>query len=230
MAIAQGFYFQLPARMVIKEKLPIKFDRVIALSPFLSVRITDNKNCYIASKDGSIHWQESPVTNEYWGEVQEGIFISLGRRNDDEQFFKLMEAYKDDTPGLISRFLENAADIPAYEARARDAIAAKRLAEEKAHKEREERIKLEKTKEQEKFESLLAIAESQFKNGERIKWVYFEELCKRNGIAIHIRTLGSARESIILIGLESINVVNGRKPDKVFKHAKELYSKLTGGV
>jgi len=226
-SIHQGYYFQYPAKILHVEKLPVNPDSRFTFEGYNFLEFV-GKSLYMDSKTGKPKFQTVNNHASYWIEAAPGVFVSLGGFYDRERFNVAMALHiqAGRIESLIKEFLANAADIPAYEARQAAAIAEEKAAQAAEDARREAEAARREEARRQAREDQLTKAQELFKAGDRIQWEEFEALCERHGIKINMRTKGSGRASVKLIGHESMNVLTGRRPDMALRYAKELFQKL----
>lgn len=190
--------------------------------------VWERQSVYMDTKTATSRTREH-YTSDYWLELSpnSGIFHNIGGADDDKHMIARLATLP---VGKFEEFMnsarELAGDCEAYNSAARKRIEQRRAqaaidaqACETARKEREALQAVEREKE-------LATALDAFKRGERIAWADFEELCERNGVKMHLRTIGAGRNRITSIGTGNASVSGGNVPEGVWIAVNTLKAAL----
>lgn len=189
---------------------------------FRNVRVYPKESMSAASYEGD-------TRSNYFMEMSPGIFGGCGHFASDDDFRI-----------AISRL--PAGHVATFKAKHLDAIAnpeetttrmqaenAELRARRAEEREREEQARIQREAERaQKEEERLQSQAANFAAGSMIEWADFETLCNRHGIAMHIRTIGSARRRVSWIGIDRMRVQHGFSPDGVRFAVRDLKAALSG--
>jgi len=196
-----------------------------------------DRNIYFDSKTrkGTSKFDKSFPRYYFWFELKEGYLTYCRSFPADTNHFKkwLNDGNGTENPDMIKSifdkyFLEIAPildDVEGYNLKIQQEIDQEKTEMEKEDLEKE-KLKQEKEEQEKKaFEDYILKSEENLKNGKKIEADAFEELLKRNGIKIPLRTLGWIRGNLLRIGTEGWNF-RGGKSATISKLLKELERNL----
>ena len=214
----------MPAKILLFDKLPISFTKTFEFEGY-TFHVLEEKSAYVSLNDGKLHWTKLQDSSDFWVSLNNEYSCCVGRFYDIESFKQSIKFRIDDgsLKNAIDELLNDLNDLEGYEERQKQAIEDRRIQREKDDLIYNARVAERLQRALEQKENDLKEAEEKFKNNQKIPWDHFEELCKRAGIEMHIRTLGSGRKSINAISKDSATCAKRTKIDKAFMYAKRLY-------
>jgi hypothetical protein len=214
------YNFLLRDRIESSESIPLN-PRETQIAGY-NIHVFDGWSLYFSNDEKRIKKKKVGELNEYWL-VHEGLAICLTRKESDEEMRRMIESYSN-FGCAVGDTLEKVRNPEKY---AEDAQAAKEKRDaERIERDREIAERDEKRKQA--HEEAVRQAAIDFQNGKMIDAEYFEELCKRNGVQMHMRTVGSLRKNIVEIcnGRARHSAKNGVSTG-IWVAAQELFNVLS---